>query len=428
MFYLNQNDMDELFREASENYHLNTDAASDWERINHSLHEPPGIIRDPEKEKKKRRPFAFWYLLLIPLGWLGHYEWTSYVQSKQTLPKQTTHIDKADKQKEAITKNNAVILQKSIPDNTKNNYPVLVKKELTKTVFKTLQTSSSKALFLSNTSEQNQWHNNRDQNNISLNNSLQTDPLISSNAMKHAEVNTQQEKTPAINLQQPAVVNNQNITDINNNADAAAKTTIKANKKQHAIYAGLVFALDLTFIKMQHVQGIGTSYGIVGGYKINNKWSVETGVLLDQKKYYTKGAYFDKTNVAYLNNLNLISVDGECEMIEVPVNARYTFAANKKGSWSASLGVSSYFMNEEYYKYSLKINGTNEEHDHTYHIASKNFFAVANLAAGYQKNISNTLNLRLEPYLKIPLSGVGTGKLPLTSAGLTIGIIKSFPR
>ena len=108
MFYLNQNDMDELFREASENYQLDADAAFDWERIDRSLHETGNENNNTEEKKKKRRPFAFWYLLFIPLGWLGHYAWTSYenkqaqqnvsvnnqsakkVTADATLPKQET--------------------------------------------------------------------------------------------------------------------------------------------------------------------------------------------------------------------------------------------------------------------------------------------------------------------------------------------------
>jgi hypothetical protein len=40
--------------------------------------------------------------------------------------------------------------------------------------------------------------------------------------------------------------------------------------------------------------------------------------------------------------------------------------------------------------------------------------------------MGNGLELRLEPYYKLPLGGMGTGKLYLTSTGLNIGITKSF--
>jgi len=130
--------------------------------------------------------------------------------------------------------------------------------------------------------------------------------------------------------------------------------------------------------------------------------------------------------VSYLSDKDLISVDGNCEMIEVPINARYNFVAGKKNNWTASLGTSSYFMKEEYYNYSIKVNGVNEEHDHVYHSSSKNLFAVINLGAGYERSIGKSLTLRAEPYFKIPLSGVGTGNLSMSGAGINIGLIKSF--
>ena len=48
--------------------------------------------------------------------------------------------------------------------------------------------------------------------------------------------------------------------------------------------------------------------------------------------------------------------------------------------------------------------------------------AVANLSIGYQNSISKNLNIRVEPFLKIPLQGMGVGSLPVTSAGLQLGI------
>ncbi|MEP6846561.1 MAG: hypothetical protein ABI861_11180, partial [Panacibacter sp.] len=172
--------------------------------------------------------------------------------------------------------------------------------------------------------------------------------------------------------------------------------------------------------------GIGSSFGLIAGYKINNKWSIETGVLSDKKKYYTKGAYFDKSNVSYLNNKELVSVDGDCEMIEIPINARYTFSTTHKGKWTTALGTSSYFMKEEYYTYLINVNGTNEEYNYTYYPSSKNYLAVINLTVAYEKKIGKSFSFRAEPYLKIPLTGLGTGSLPLSGAGINIGIMKSF--
>ena len=48
--------------------------------------------------------------------------------------------------------------------------------------------------------------------------------------------------------------------------------------------------------------------------------------------------------------------------------------------------------------------------------------AVANVSVGYEHKISKTFDIRIEPFLKIPLQGIGVGNLRVTSAGLQIGI------
>ena len=58
---------------------------------------------------------------------------------------------------------------------------------------------------------------------------------------------------------------------------------------------------------------------------------------------------------------------------------------------------------------------------------NKHYFSVITLSAGYQYNFNNRLSLIAEPYLKLPLSGIGAGKIKLNSTGLLFtGIIKPF--
>lgn len=73
MFYLKNDDMEDLFRKAAENYELDTGKASNWEAVNHALnHEQP---EKPGERKKKKRRFIFWWFLLFPAGWLAHNTW-----------------------------------------------------------------------------------------------------------------------------------------------------------------------------------------------------------------------------------------------------------------------------------------------------------------------------------------------------------------
>jgi hypothetical protein len=58
--------------------------------------------------------------------------------------------------------------------------------------------------------------------------------------------------------------------------------------------------------------------------------------------------------------------------------------------------------------------------------ATKNFFSNLSLSAGYTHRLGNFADLRIEPYVKVPLSGMGIGSVPLFSAGLQVGLTRKF--
>jgi hypothetical protein len=53
---------------------------------------------------------------------------------------------------------------------------------------------------------------------------------------------------------------------------------------------------------------------------------------------------------------------------------------------------------------------------------SYEFPAAAVFSAGYEQHISKRINVRIEPFLKWPLQGIGIGNLPVTTAGLQFAI------
>ena len=51
----------------------------------------------------------------------------------------------------------------------------------------------------------------------------------------------------------------------------------------------------------------------------------------------------------------------------------------------------------------------------------KNYLgAEVNISAGYQHTLNAHTDIRIEPYLQIPLKGVGVGAMPVMSTGIHI--------
>ena len=60
---------------------------------------------------------------------------------------------------------------------------------------------------------------------------------------------------------------------------------------------------------------------------------------------------------------------------------------------------------------------------------NKHYFSVVTLSGGYQYKLNNRFSFIAEPYVKIPLSGIGLGKIKLNSTGILVtAAIKPFAK
>jgi hypothetical protein len=444
MFYLNSDDMEGLFREAAEKYQLNTDAATDWDKIESTLHGTgTDAFENAQPEEKKKRRFVFWWFLLLPLGWFSHYAWNNAFQ-------------KSNVQKDTAAQSVLVNTPQQDGNISKKDENSLLKIEEKKTaaVKENRQKNVSAKAVLFPVNNLSAASRSIDKPPVLIDKAEKNDAatimLAESNAEKNDMI-TGEENTPGnitpftsgnVFIDQPAQLINDTLKNENRElnpkevpseavvkkGDSSVQQPVVQRKKISGFYAGLFVAPDLTFIKSQRTNGVGSTFGFTGGYQLNKHWSIETGVSFDKKKYYTAGQYFDKSSISYFDTINILSVKGYCNMIDVPINIRYNFGlGNRKTRWTASLGASSYFMHKEYYDYYFVLrNGDYKERGKDYYPSSKNFFAIINIGAGIQQKIGKTTALQIEPYFKIPLSGVGTGKLSFSSTGVNLGIIKHF--
>ena len=191
-------------------------------------------------------------------------------------------------------------------------------------------------------------------------------------------------------------------------------------------YIGFLAGPDLSSVDFQSIKQPGFSLGLIAGYRINHRFSVETGVLWDKKYYYSTGSYFNKSNTSIPPSETIQSLNGYCNMFEIPLLLRYDFAVKNNHGFYAKAGFSSYLMKKEYYDINAIYNGGNVSYPYSYDNSTKNILSIFQLSAGYEYNISQQTKMQIEPYIKIPLQGIGIGEMPISSVGLYLGISHSF--
>jgi hypothetical protein len=195
-------------------------------------------------------------------------------------------------------------------------------------------------------------------------------------------------------------------------------------KSAKGFYVGLLVGPDLSAVKFQSVKQLGFSLGAKVGYRFNRRLSVETGLLWDKKYYYSKGEYFDKSDAGL--QFDILNLEGSCNMFEIPLAVRYDFSTHKNHNFFIKGGLSSYLMKKENYSYNAEGVYGPWQGDSTYYNSTNSIFSIVQLSAGYEFAVGKKTNISFEPYVKIPLHGIGIGDMPISSAGLYIGITHSF--
>lgn len=203
--------------------------------------------------------------------------------------------------------------------------------------------------------------------------------------------------------------------------DSVDNTTATPAEKPEKIKTKGVFSLkavvspDFSSINFFSAGKTGINYGLLAGYSFNNRWSVYTGVISSKKLYATsevEGSYNWGGHDYPVKKL-----DGDCRILDIPVNVYYTFFPEHSFSLRAGAGFSSYIMRTEDYVYCVDNYGDDVYYEQKVRGENNEWFKVLNVSVVVSKRFTNRFSAEFEPFVKAPLTGVGEGKVALVSMG-----------
>jgi hypothetical protein len=478
-----KDDMDDLFKRASEGYPLKTDSG-DWDRLAGALDRDPAPPSDGEE--KRRRRGAFWWFLLIPLAGIGYLTWQARVHHSSdqgmTVVSSTgkpvrnsattgaaanpsTSGDQPTTRDRASSGDKPTTRDRSSSDNqTTSGNPAASGDQPTngatgnRSVSRINGDQSTSGanggvpggsitgggivrhLRISNGIQPSGRDNAAARGGAGgavqtngTNGAVQTSGTAGRDATGPNNLVAAADHDPALamlDLRRAPIAGGYNVVV---NVVAPVMPANRPNpgdsnhhKRTSHGYIGISAAPDFSTVRFQPMKGVGTTFGVLLGYSFNDRWAVESGLYVDRKRYYTDGEYFNTKSVHLQPYSKLLNVDGTCYMWEIPVNVRYNISKGPKMKWFATAGLSTYLMSKENYTYEYEINMNTEESTWNIHKPSQYWFTIANVSVGFEQRIGKIGNLRLEPYVRVPLSGIGTGSLPIVSAGLNIGLTRQL--
>jgi hypothetical protein len=437
MQYVND-DMDELFKRAAEDYPLHTNSA-DWNKVLAALQSQDEKGNKTVSEKKTNKNGRFlWLLLLLPLGFICNRLYSpADLGDNASETGVKTNTGSSNKVKEVGDDSSDSKIQNITgADNSISNHTDvnLIDRKGIKPV-SAKGTTNSLNLSVALQKKSNKFKSSRTNTNSQgtgyydgVFSGQQRNSSVADENLKNHEVFSSRYvyEIPFYKKSLDGVTTAVK-KDMNPLFESPkSKENIRVAKRKK-FYAGLMGGMDVTTIKLQKIEDAGYGYGMLIGYQFNKKWSVETGAFLEKKYYYSDGKYLNTSKIYLPPNSRIEDATGNCKMVEMPLAVKYNFSIRKESTWFATLGISSYFMKEENYTYNYYY-GTSGPvpHQKEYKNSSTDLFSAMSISGGYIHRLGNFADVRIEPYLKLPMYGMGIGELPFLSTGLQVGITKKF--
>ena len=184
---------------------------------------------------------------------------------------------------------------------------------------------------------------------------------------------------------------------------------------------GLVGAPEFSTVRADRLVKPGSSLGVMLEYQLGRRWRVSAGYLYTNKLYAARGTDYTLPAGYTLPHGYVISnVDAACRIVDIPLNLRYDLWQRPRYQLFISAGLSSLLMRREQYTYDYELLYGKPVAPYSWELdnGSQHALKVLNLSAGYERAVGLRWTVQAEPFVKLPLAGVGFGAVRLSSAGV----------
>jgi hypothetical protein len=184
----------------------------------------------------------------------------------------------------------------------------------------------------------------------------------------------------------------------------------------------LALSPDVNSVKGIDNGEFGMSFGMGVSYRVGKALSISTGIYYSKKLYSADKTSYKVTEKPFATWTSYSKqIDADCRVIDVPVNVSLRLSNKTQNKLYATAGMSSYVMLSE--KYDFIYNGPSPafptgRREYTLRNENKHLLSVVNLGVALERPLSDQVSLVVQPYAKLPLTGIGQGETDLKSFGV----------
>ena len=221
-------------------------------------------------------------------------------------------------------------------------------------------------------------------------------------------------------------LNNVNYDNAEKNEFPLGDLNISQNLSRFRL--GIILGSEWSGVGMNKNMKNGFRGGAELGFRLNNRFLLSSGVIFSRKKFKTKGEnYFPESS--WPGDVVPNIVNGTSNVFEVPLELTYFFSGSNRNSFYVSSGISTYIIDKEWHDFEFQESEHLLDPDIPKFANSQNidtyvhYFGISTFSFGYHKRLSDNTSLQIAPYVQIPLTGIGIGRVELMTAGVQVKLL-----
>ena len=210
---------------------------------------------------------------------------------------------------------------------------------------------------------------------------------------------------------------------IEENVDEFAKKTKLQEGAKNQFTIGIFGSLDYNSLSLGNDKiEQGYRIGLRTDYNFARRFSLGIGAAFSRKDYTAQGFRYNAKAGFWTDGIAPIEVQAISNVIEVPLELRFYAKGHNQDGFFAGTGINSYHITLEQYNFYYEEIFANTITNWEERGTNTNIFSVASFTIGYQKTVNSNLAFQIAPFVNLPLTGIGQGKVNLQSVGLNVAV------
>ncbi|QIL75858.1 hypothetical protein [Hymenobacter sp. HDW8] len=205
-------------------------------------------------------------------------------------------------------------------------------------------------------------------------------------------------------------------------ADSVKKPAPGATLPLYRWSLGLIGGPSASGVRATEGARLGGEIGLTLDYRVTPRLRVRSGLVRSVKRYAARGSDYYPPYGYWQSGSPILALDANCRITEIPLDVRYDIVVRPTYSLFLSTGLTTLLMRNERYAYQYERNGAITTATWSLAHGSNHALGVLNLSGGVERAVSTRWSVQAEPFLKLPLSGVGFGHIRLRSAGVAFSV------